>query len=126
MTTQEVANQLVKLLREGKFEDCISELYSPEIISIEPEGSPWQTQVQGLDAIAKKGQQWNEMLAEYHSGEISEPIVAENYFSIAMKSKVTLKGMDHSINMDEICVYQVEDGKVVMEQFFYTPLPQPA
>ncbi|MEO9872053.1 SnoaL-like domain-containing protein [Ekhidna sp.] len=126
MTTEEVANQLVKLCREGKFEECIRELYSPDIISIEPEGGPWESKVQGLDALAKKGQQWNEMLAEFHSSEISDPVAAENFFSITMKSKVTLKGMDHQIDMDEVCVYRVEDGKVVTEQFFYTPMPQPA
>ncbi len=124
MTTQEVANQLVKLCREGKFEECIQQLYSPDIVSIEPDGGPWESKVQGLSAIAKKGEQWNEMLAEFHSSEISDPIVAENFFSIAMKSNVTLKGMDHPIDMDEICVYHVDNGKVVKEQFFYTPMPQ--
>lgn len=125
MTTEEVAKQLVKLCREGKFEECIQSLYSPEIVSIEPEGGPWETRVQGFDALAKKGKDWNEMLAEFHSSEISDPIVAENFFSITMKSNVTLKGMDHPIDMDEVCVYRVENGKVVTEQFFYTPMPQP-
>ncbi|WP_425390536.1 SnoaL-like domain-containing protein [Ekhidna sp.] len=122
MTTQEVANELVKLCREGKWDECISKLYSADIVSIEPEGGAWG-KVQGLEAIAKKGKEWNEMVAEFHSGEISDPIVAENFFSITMKSKVTMKGMDHPINMDEICVYEVNNGKVVKEQFFYTPMP---
>ena len=117
MTTEEVANKLVKLCREGKFEECIKELYSPDIISIEPEGGPWDSRVQGLKAIAKKGHDWNEMLAEFHSSEISDPIVADNFFSIFMKSNVTMKGM-------EVCVYQVENGKVVTEQFFYSPMPE--
>ena len=125
MTTQEVANQLVKLCREGKFEECIQQLYSPNIISIEPDGGQWDSQVQGLDAIAKKGEQWNEMLEEFHSSEISDPIVAENFFSITMKSNVTLKGMNHPMDMDEVCVYNVQDGKIVKEQFFYTPMPEP-
>lgn len=126
MTTEEVANQLVKLCREGKFEECISSLYSPDIVSIEPDGGPWESRVQGLQAIAKKGQQWNEMLEAFHSSEISDPIVAENFFSITMKSNVTLKGTNEPIDMDEVCVYHVENGKVVTEQFFYTPMPQPA
>lgn len=125
MTTEEVAKQLVKLCREGKFDECIQNLYSPDIVSIEPEGGPWEARVQGLEAIAKKGQQWNDMLAEFHTSEISDPIVAENFFSITMKSNVTLKGMNEPIDMDEVCVYRVENGKVVTEQFFYTPMPQP-
>lgn len=124
MTTQEVANRLVQLCREGKYQECISELYSPDIVSIEPEGGSWDTKVQGLDALAKKGQDWKNMVEEFHSGEISDPIVAENFFSLTMKSKVTMKGMSEPINMDEVCVYRVEDGKVVTEQFFYTPMPE--
>ena len=58
---------------------------SQDIKSIEPEGATWGT-VQGFDAIAKKGQEWQEMVAEFHSSEISDPIVAENFFSITMKS----------------------------------------
>ena len=123
MTTQEVANRLVALFREGKYEQVFQELYSPDIVSKEPEGGPWGT-VQGFDAIAKKGKEWNEMVTEFHSSEISEPIVAENFFSLTMKSKVSMKGMDQPIDMDEVCVYKVENGKVVLEQFFYTPMPE--
>lgn len=125
MSTEQVAKKLVALCREGKFEEAIRELYSPEIVSIEPEGAPWGT-VTGFDAIAQKGKEWNEMVSEFHSSEISDPLVAENFFSITMKSRVTLKGMEHPMDMDEVCVYRVEDGKVVTEQFFYTPMPQPA
>lgn len=124
MSTEEVAKKLVTLCREGKFEQVIQELYSPEIVSIEPDGAPWGT-VKGFDAIAQKGKEWNEMVAEFHSGEVSDPLVAENFFTITMKSKVTMKGMNQPMDMDEVCVYEVNEGKVVKEQFFYTPMPQP-
>ncbi len=123
MTTQEVANRLVELCREGKWEQVYQELFSPEIRSIEPEGAPWGT-VKGFDAIAKKAKEWESMVEEFHSSEISDPIVAENFFAITMKSKVTLKGQSESMDMDEVCVYKVADGKVVSEQFFYTPMPE--
>lgn len=123
MTTQEVANRLVELCRESKWEEVFKELYSPEIVSIEPEGSPWDT-AKGFDALAKKGEEWQKMIEEFHSMEISDPLVAENFFSLTMKSKVTMKGQIEPINMDEVCIYHVVDGKVVSEQFFYTPLPQ--
>ena len=38
LTTQEVANRLVSLCREGKFVDAIQELYAPLVVSIEPDG----------------------------------------------------------------------------------------
>ncbi|MEP1096081.1 MAG: SnoaL-like domain-containing protein [Cyclobacteriaceae bacterium] len=123
MTTQEVANRLVELCREGKWEEVYKELFSKEIVSIEPEGGPWDV-AKGLDAIAKKGEEWQKMVEEFHSMEVSDPLVAENFFSITMKSKVTMKGQNEPIDMDEVCVYNVVDGKVISEQFFYTSLPQ--
>ena len=123
MTTQEVAEKLVALCRAGKYEEAYNELYSPDIKSVEPEGSTWPT-VQGMAEIAKKGGIWGNMVEEVLESEISDPIVAENFFSITMKSKVKAKGAPEPMRMDEVCVYGVEDGKIVLEQFFYTPLPQ--
>ena len=125
MTTEQVAKRLVELCRQGKYQQVYDELFSPEVLSIEPEGGPWGT-VQGFEAMAEKSKQWNEMIAEFHSGFVSDPLVAADHFTLVMKSNVTLKGMDHPIDMDEVCVYRVDNGKVVSEQFFYTPMSQHA
>ncbi len=124
MTTQEVANRLVELCRQGMHEEAVYELYSPEIISIEPDGTP-NSRVQGFEAIKQKGEAWKEMIETVHSSEISDPLVAENHFTATMKSDVTFKGAPEKITMEEVCVYQVADGKVVYEQFFWTPRPVP-
>lgn len=125
MTTKEIADRLVALCREGKYDEVYTELFSPEIESIEPEGSTWP-KAKGFDELKEKGKRWEEMLEEYLGGEISDPIVAGDFFSCTMKSKVKFKGIPEPIDMDEVCVYRVEDGKVVLEQFFYTPMPQEA
>lgn len=125
MTTQEVANRLVELCREGKYEQAVKELYSPDIVSVEPEGVPDRI-VKGLDAIAKKGERFESMLEKVNSTIVTDPIVAENFFSFGMLMNVVMKGMPHAIDMDEICVYTVSNGKVVKEEFFYTPQPQEA
>ena len=63
------------------------------------------------------------MVAEFHGNEVSEPIVADNFFSCRMKMDATFKeGGRQSI--EEICLYQVENGKIVKEEFFYTSLKQ--
>ncbi|WMX13721.1 MULTISPECIES: nuclear transport factor 2 family protein [unclassified Aureispira] len=123
MTTQEVANRLIELCREGKYEQAVKELYSPDIVSVEPEGMPDHI-VQGLDAIAKKGERFQDMLEKINSSTITDPIVAENFFSCGMYMNVVMKGMTQAIDMDEICVYTVNNGKIVKEEFFYTPDPQ--
>ena len=123
MTTQEVANQLISLCREGKYEEVYQQLFSPEISSREPEGSTWP-EAKGFDELAEKGKAWQEMVDEFIEGTISDPIIAGDHFACTMKSKVKFKGSTEVIDMDEICVYKVVDGKVILEQFFYTPMPQ--
>ena len=116
MTTQEIANKLVQACREGKYDEAYK-MYSPNCRSIEPEGSPWPEAV-GMEAIAAKGKQWQESVEEVHSGYVSDPIVADGWFSVQMKSDVTFKERGRS-TIDEICVYEVKDGQIVREQFFY-------
>ena len=125
MTTQEVANRLVTLCREGKYEQAVKELYSPEIVSVEPEGAPNRI-VKGLSAVAEKGAKFESMVEKVNSSVVSDPIVAENFFSCAMLMNLQMKGAPVAINMDEVCVYTVNDGKIVREEFFYTPQPQGA
>ena len=115
MTPTEIANKLVAYCRKGEFQECYKELYSPEIISVENDGSS----VKGFEEMAEKGKQWNAGIKEFHSSETGDPIVSGNYFSLPMKMSITYQGADAPVNFEEICVYQVKDGKVVREQFFY-------
>ncbi|MDW3197292.1 MAG: nuclear transport factor 2 family protein [Cytophagales bacterium] len=120
MSTQEIANRLVALCREGKFEQAIQELYAPEIVSVEPVGAPVE-RVQGFEALAEKAKAFGEMIAETHGSSVSDPIVADNFFSCSMTMDVTFKDGPR-VNMEEICLYQVKDGKVIKEEFFFTPM----
>lgn len=125
MTTQEVANKLVDLCRVGKYQQAIEELYSPDITSVEAEGAPNRI-VKGLQAVAEKGAKFEDMLEKVNSSSFSDPIVAENFFACTMKMNVQMKGAPGPIDMDEICLYTVNDGKIVREEFFYTVQSQQA
>jgi ketosteroid isomerase-like protein len=120
MDIEAIAKRLVELCREGKYEDAQRELYAEDAVSIEPDGLPPGAlgNVQGLAAIYEKGRQFNAMIEAVHGGSVSEPVVAGNWFSVAMAMDVTMKGRGR-MNMSEICVYRVHDGKIVHEQFFY-------
>ncbi len=124
MTTQEIANRLVELCREGKNEQATRELCSPNIISIEPEGVPNRIQ-SGLEVIVQKGKDFEARLERMNSNVITDPLVADNFFSCAMLMNVNLKGVPHPVDLNEICVYTVAEGKIVREEFFYSPQPQP-
>ena len=122
MTTKQVADRLVELCREGQFEAAMQELYSKDIVSIEPDGSP-SKECNGIEEVIAKAQQFSEMTEEVHSMEVSDPIVADKFFSCAMKMDVTFKGAPRA-TMEEVCLYQVGNGKIVREEFFFTPMQQ--
>ncbi len=124
MKTQDIAEQLVNYCRQGQFAEAIQNLYGQNIVSIEPEGAPVKETV-GLEAVIAKAQQFNDMVEEIHGMEISDPIVADKFFSCTMKMDVTYKGAPRT-SMEEICLYKVEEGKIVREEFFFTPMPQHA
>lgn len=123
MTTTEIAKRLVTLCRENKYEQAQKELYADNAISIEPEGSPGMTTVQGLDKIVQKGNDFQAMVEEFHGQELSDAVVAGNYFSISLIIDATFKGMGR-MPMAEIALYKVKNGKIVSEQFFYDTEPQ--
>jgi hypothetical protein len=119
MTTHEVAEELVRLCREGKFREAVETLYAEEIVSVEafaPEGQ--STTMTGLEAVKGKGEWW-QANHEVHSATVEGPLVAGNYFATTFKMDVTFKPQGRRFHMEEIAVYEVKDGTVVREQFFY-------
>jgi hypothetical protein len=120
MTTQEVATRFNELAQTGQWDKVQSELYADNAVSIEPESAAamGMSNAEGLEAIKKKGEAFNQMVEEMHGGYSTEPVVAGNHFTVAMGVDCTMKGMGRS-KMDEIAVYEVKDGKVVKEQFFF-------
>ncbi len=118
MTTQEVANRFHELSQTGQWDKIQEELYAPNAVSIEPPGSQGMQSAEGIDAIRQKGKQFGEMVEEMHGGYSRQPQVAGRYFSVAMGMDCTMKGMGRQ-KMDEIALYEVKDGKIVKEQFFY-------
>ena len=118
MTTQEVANRFHELSQSGQWDKIQDELFAENAASIEPPQSQGMQSVEGLAAIKEKGKQFGEMVEEMHGGFTSAPLVGGKFFSVAMGMDCTMKGMGRQ-KMDEIAVYEVKDGKIVKEQFFY-------
>ena len=122
MNTQEIANKLVEYCRKGDFASCYSELYSQDCVSLEPKGAMIEV-ANGMEEMAKKGENWNSMVQEMHGAEVGDPIVAGDHFSCRMWNDITFKD-GNRVQLDELCVYEVKDGKIVKEQFFYNNSPQ--
>ena len=118
MTTNEIASRLAELCRQGKYEAAQKELYADDAVSIEPHpSSQFEKETKGLDAIIEKGHKWEASVKESHSITVSEPLVAGNAFAFILQMDLTM--VEHGrINMTELCVYRVKDGKIISEQFF--------
>jgi len=118
MTTKEIAKKLKKLCDKGDFEGAQRELFAKDAISIEPEASKdFEKETHGLPAIIEKGKKWTNMVKESHSIETSEPMIAGNTFAVTMRMDVTMKEGGR-MDITELCVYHVKDGKIISEQFF--------
>ena len=118
MTTQEIADRFSQLAEEGKWNEIQDELFSDDAESVEPPHSPGLQSAKGREALKKKAEMFNESVEEMHGGYSSKPVVGGRYFSVAMGMDATMKGMGR-MKMDEIAVYEVKDGKIVKEQFFF-------
>ena len=118
MTTQEIANRLVELCRKGDFKKAQEELYADDAISIEQEASPaFAKETKGKKAIEEKGEKWNAMVEETKSITVSDPLVAANAIALTMRLNVVMK--EHGpMDMTEVCVYKIKDGKIASEEFF--------
>ena len=120
MTTQEVAQKLVELCGQGKFKDAVQSLYAQDIVSIEASAPPGGSRESaGLEAVIGKGEWW-ESNHEVHGLKLEGPIVAGNHFCVRFTIDVTFKPTSRRHTMDELGVYEVKDGKVIREEFFYS------
>ena len=117
-TTQEVANRFHELAQSGNWQQIQDELFSDDAESVEPPHSQGMQSAKGREGLKQKGEMFSSMVEEMHGGYSSQPIVAGNHFAVAMGMDVTMKGQGRS-KMDEIALYEVRDGKIVKEQFFY-------
>jgi hypothetical protein len=121
MTTQEIAARYQELMTQRKFIEIQDTFYHEDIVSQESDkaasmGMPVLTN--GLEAIKAKGVARRATIETMHSYFCSDPIVAGEFFSVVLKQDVTFKGKPR-LTLEEIGVFQVKDGKITKEQFFY-------
>lgn len=117
MTNQEVAIRLIGLLREGKFFDVYDELFHEDAHHIESQSEHF-SDVKGVAAIKAKDTVMSEHIAGIESMEVGDAIVASKHIAIPYKLSASLKD-GNAIQLDEIIVYEVNNGKIVSEQLFY-------
>lgn len=105
------------MCREGKNAECVEALYCDNVTSKEMPGLPNEI-VNGKQSVITKNQQQQNNVAEFHSSEIGEPVVAGNHFTSKMTFDVTFKDRGRQ-QMEEFGVFEVKNGKIINEQLFY-------
>jgi len=118
MTTQEVADRFMELAREEKWFAIQDELFSEDVKSIDPPHSPYFKSAEGKANVRKKGEEFVADIEAAHKRYTTEPIVASRHFVVGCESDITKKGLGR-IHIHELMLYEVRDGKIVSEQFFY-------
>ncbi|WP_179346462.1 nuclear transport factor 2 family protein [Winogradskyella ursingii] len=118
MKTWDVAKKWQNMCNEGKNLECINELYADNIVSKEMPGMPGE-KISGKQEVWNKNKEWLDNVEEFHSSSISEPVVAGNHFTSKMDFDVTFKDRGRQ-QMEELAVFEVNDGKIVSEQFLYS------
>lgn len=119
MNTQTIANQLVAFCKQGQTDEAKS-LYADDAVSVEAGEPPGASrEAVGLHAIREKETWWFEN-HEVHSLTVTGPWPHEDRFIVGFQIDVTPKSTGQRIQMDEMGLYTVKDGKIVREEFFYT------
>ena len=121
-TTEEVATKLVDYCRKSEWMKAVDDLYAKDIVSLEPramENMP--AEMRGLDQVRGKTDWWEKNF-EVQSSKVGGPFVAGDTFVVQFDVDVTEKASKKRMQMSEVGIYQVKDGKVTHEKFL--PLAQ--
>jgi hypothetical protein len=117
MTTQEVVDRWLVLVKEGKNVQAEEELYHENILSVEQNGH----QAIGLAPVIEKTKGAFQGIETFHGGGVSAAYVAADSFLLKFDMDMTPKGGER-MQMTEYGFYKVADGKVTEEYFFAQPM----
>jgi hypothetical protein len=118
MTTQQVAARFNELAQQEKWFEIQDELFADDVRSVDPQNSPYFKYAEGKCNVRKKGEDWVKRIQAAHRRHTAEPIVAGNHFAVGRQVDITVESFGR-IKIDEIMLYEVKDGQIVLEQFFY-------
>lgn len=118
MTTREVAARFNELAQQEKWFEIQAELFADNVRSIDPENSPYFGYAEGKEPVRQKGLNWVGRVTAAHHLYTTAPIVTGNHFAVCREVDITVEGHGR-LQINEIMLYEVKDGQIVLEQFFY-------
>ena len=118
MTTQEIADRFHELAQQEKWFEIQDEFFADNVRSVEPPDSPYFPYAEGKVRVRRKGEEFVGRITELHSASTTAPIVTGNHFVVGRQKDITVTPHGR-IQIHELMLYEVKDGKIVLEQFFY-------
>ena len=118
LTTQEVAARFNELAQQEKWFEIQDEFFADNVRSIDPPDSPYFGYAEGRSSVRKKGEDFVKRIEAVHKVYTSEPLVSGNHFAVGREKDITVKGHGR-IQIKQIMLYEVKDGQIILEQFFY-------
>jgi ketosteroid isomerase-like protein len=116
MDVQQVAEEFTALCKAGKLEEAGERFWADDVVSLEPTPGDMQ-RVEGKQGVRAKGEWWTRN-NEVHGFTTEGPQVNGDQFVLSFGMDVTPTGGER-MQMDEIALYTVRDGRIVEERFFY-------
>jgi ketosteroid isomerase-like protein len=119
----EVAGKLAACCNSGREAEALDTLYAQDCVSVEALSmGDAGREAQGLDAIRGKHDWWYSA-HDVHAVSAEGPFLfGEDRFSLVFDMDVTNKESGDRMKAKEVGVYTVKDGKIVREEFFYSPM----
>jgi len=118
MTTQEVANRFHELAQQEKWFEIQDEFFSDDVKSMDPSNSPYMGYAEGKANVRKKGEDFIKKILDFHGAHTTPPVVGGYHFAVGREMDITLEGFGR-IQLNEVMLYEVQNGQIVLEQFFY-------
>ena len=116
--TQEVAARFNELAQQEKWFEIQDELFADNVRSVDPPNSSYFGYAEGKAPVRNKGEEFVKKIESFHGAHTSHPVIAGNHFAVGRTMDITTKDFGR-IKIDEIMLYEVKDGQIVLEQFFY-------
>jgi hypothetical protein len=118
LTTQEVAVRFNELAQQEKWFEIQEEFFADNVRSIDPPNSPYMGYAEGKSSVRKKGEDFVKRIEALHAASTSKPVVGGNHFAVGREIDITVQGLGR-IQINQVMLYEVKDGQIVLEQFFY-------
>ena len=112
----QVGRDIVAMFNNGQMQEIEAKYWSPNVVSVEGEhvAMAWH----GRKAVEEKNNGWM-ATHKLHGASAEGPYVGASGFAIKFAMDVEDTTNNSRVLMEEVGVYQIQNGKIIREEFMY-------